>query len=163
MTDLEPDVEALLVQRPAAASFECFLVLIDACYELVGLVRMHWKGFDGGQEAWGGDRRLSTPSGSGAGRSGTGRAVGTVTADLVFDCIDAQLDRHAAVPTLQLKLRISETTGEQVHAIALRCQIRTEPRAAATRRRRPTGLLSRSASRTAGATPSSRCSSPPCR
>ena len=32
--------------------FECFLVPIDACYELVGLVRMHWKGFDGGQEAW---------------------------------------------------------------------------------------------------------------
>ena len=25
---------------------------IDACYELVGHVRLHWKGFDGGQEAW---------------------------------------------------------------------------------------------------------------
>ena len=25
---------------------------IDACYELVGHVRMNWKGFDGGQEAW---------------------------------------------------------------------------------------------------------------
>jgi hypothetical protein len=47
--------------------------------------------------------------------------------DLVFDCIDAQPDRYAAVPTLQLKLRISETTGAQVHAIALRCQIRIEP------------------------------------
>ncbi|HEX3212521.1 MAG TPA: DUF6084 family protein, partial [Actinomycetota bacterium] len=47
--------------------------------------------------------------------------------DLVFDCIDGQADRYAAVPTLQLKLRISETTGAQVHAIALRCQIRIEP------------------------------------
>jgi hypothetical protein len=47
--------------------------------------------------------------------------------DLVFDCIDGQPDRYAAVPTLQLKLRISETTGAQVHAIALRCQIRIEP------------------------------------
>ncbi len=47
--------------------------------------------------------------------------------DLVFDCVDAQPDRYAAVPTLQLKLRISETTGAQVHAIALRCQIRIEP------------------------------------
>jgi hypothetical protein len=28
------------------------VVPIDACYELVGLVRMHWKGFDGGEEAW---------------------------------------------------------------------------------------------------------------
>ena len=25
---------------------------IDACYRLVGLVRLHWKGFDGGTEAW---------------------------------------------------------------------------------------------------------------
>ena len=47
--------------------------------------------------------------------------------DLVFDCVDAQPDRYAAVPTLQLKLRISETTGAQVHAIGLRCQIRIEP------------------------------------
>jgi hypothetical protein len=51
MTDLVPDTEALLVRR-AGQGFECFLVPIDACYELVGLVRMHWKGFDGGQEAW---------------------------------------------------------------------------------------------------------------
>jgi hypothetical protein len=51
MTDLVPDVEALLVRR-AGEGFECFLVPIDACYQLVGLVRMHWKGFDGGQEAW---------------------------------------------------------------------------------------------------------------
>src|ERR687891_126565 len=48
--------------------------------------------------------------------------------DLVFDVIDGQPDRYAAVPTLQLKLRISETTGEQVHAIALRCQSGTDPR-----------------------------------
>ena len=47
--------------------------------------------------------------------------------DLVFDCTDARPERYAAVPTLQLKLRISETTGTQVHAIALRCQIRIEP------------------------------------
>ncbi len=47
--------------------------------------------------------------------------------DLVFHCIDAQPDRYAAVPTLQLKLRISETTGAQVLAIALSCQIRIEP------------------------------------
>ena len=51
LTDIVPDVEALLVQR-TGEGFECFLVPIDACYQLVGLVRMHWKGFDGGQEAW---------------------------------------------------------------------------------------------------------------
>jgi hypothetical protein len=47
----EPDVEALLVFRRGDRS-ECFLAPIDACYELVGRVRMLWKGFDGGQELW---------------------------------------------------------------------------------------------------------------
>ncbi|HEU0089806.1 MAG TPA: DUF5947 family protein [Pseudonocardiaceae bacterium] len=49
--DLEPDVEALLVHRQENG-FEFFVVPIDACYQLVGLVRLHWKGFDGGEEAW---------------------------------------------------------------------------------------------------------------
>jgi hypothetical protein len=48
---MEADVEALLVSR-STNGFECFLVPIDACYELVGRVRRSWKGFDGGQEAW---------------------------------------------------------------------------------------------------------------
>lgn len=48
---LEPDVEALLVRHDARQS-ECLLVPVDACYRLVGLVRRHWKGFDGGAEAW---------------------------------------------------------------------------------------------------------------
>ncbi len=47
---IENDVEALLVRR-SGNTFECYLVPIDACYELVGLVRLHWKGFDGGEEA----------------------------------------------------------------------------------------------------------------
>lgn len=51
---MEPDVEALIVRRAgpgSSAQDECFLVPIDACYELVGRVRMHWSGFDGGAEA----------------------------------------------------------------------------------------------------------------
>lgn len=47
---LEADVEALLIVRGDTA-FECFLVPIDACYELVGRVRRSWKGFDGGEAA----------------------------------------------------------------------------------------------------------------
>lgn len=46
-----PDVEALLVDH-GPDGFGCHLVPIDACYELVGLVRTRWKGFDGGQDAW---------------------------------------------------------------------------------------------------------------
>lgn len=50
LADPAPDVEALLVHR-SGDRFECFLVPIDACYRLVGLIRLHWKGFDGGSEA----------------------------------------------------------------------------------------------------------------
>jgi hypothetical protein len=48
---LEPDVEALLVHRHRNGRTDCLLVPIDACYELVGLVRQHWEGFDGGDAA----------------------------------------------------------------------------------------------------------------
>lgn len=47
--------------------------------------------------------------------------------ELVFDCIGVRSDRFAAGPTLNFTLRVSETSGERVHAIALRCQIRIEP------------------------------------
>ena len=48
-------------------------------------------------------------------------------AELTFDCTGAQADRYAVVPSLSLTLRISETSGQRVEAIALRCQIRIEP------------------------------------
>ena len=48
--DVAADVEALLLHR-RGDGYECFLLPIDACYELVGLVRMHWRGFDGGEKA----------------------------------------------------------------------------------------------------------------
>ncbi|MER7950398.1 DUF5947 family protein [Streptomyces sp. NPDC096079] len=47
---LEPDVEALLLRRHEGRT-ECFLVPIDLCYELVGRMRLHWQGFDGGAQA----------------------------------------------------------------------------------------------------------------
>jgi hypothetical protein len=54
---LAPDVEALLIRAPGGpgragpVDFDCHLVPIDACYELVGLLRRTWRGFDGGSEA----------------------------------------------------------------------------------------------------------------
>jgi hypothetical protein len=50
LAELAPDVEALLVRRTRDQS-ESFIVPIDACYELVGRIRRHWRGFDGGPEA----------------------------------------------------------------------------------------------------------------
>lgn len=47
---LKPDVEALLV-RSSGQQVEAFIVPVDVCYELVGHLRMLWRGFDGGQQA----------------------------------------------------------------------------------------------------------------
>ena len=49
LQELEPDVEALLVNRIAGAR-EHYLVPIDDCYALVALIRTHWKGLAGGTE-----------------------------------------------------------------------------------------------------------------
>jgi hypothetical protein len=47
-----PDVEAFLVRKDKTGNNpECYLVPIDACYELVGEMRKLWRGFDGGKEA----------------------------------------------------------------------------------------------------------------
>ena len=48
---MEPDVQALLVNR-MGASKDYFLVPIDECYRLVGLIRTHWRGLSGGNEVW---------------------------------------------------------------------------------------------------------------
>jgi hypothetical protein len=49
--EMKRDVEALLVNRVRGAR-ENFLVPIDECYRLVGLIRMHWRGLSGGREVW---------------------------------------------------------------------------------------------------------------
>jgi uncharacterized protein DUF5947 len=52
LATLQSDVEAFLVRMlPNSSVLECFLVPIDACYELVGRLRRLWRGFDGGREA----------------------------------------------------------------------------------------------------------------
>jgi hypothetical protein len=48
-------------------------------------------------------------------------------AELVFDCLGAHADRYAVAPSMAFTLRISDTSGQRVEAIALRCQIRIEP------------------------------------
>ena len=52
MRTMEPDVEALLVNRVGSAR-EYFIAPIDECYKLVGLIRLHWRGLSGGALVWG--------------------------------------------------------------------------------------------------------------
>lgn len=44
-----------------------------------------------------------------------------------FSVTDIVTEPYAATPQLTARLRIEETTGQVVHAIALRCQVRIEP------------------------------------
>ncbi len=56
LNEMEPDVEALLVNRVAqgrdAGEAEYFLLPIDECYRLTGTIRRSWRGLSGGTEAW---------------------------------------------------------------------------------------------------------------
>lgn len=48
---LAPDVEALLVCRARGVDHQ-WIVPVDRCYELTGLMRSHWRGLAGGSELW---------------------------------------------------------------------------------------------------------------
>lgn len=48
---MEPDVEALLVNRVGGARRQ-WLVPIEDCYRLVAVIRMRWRGFGGGKDVW---------------------------------------------------------------------------------------------------------------
>ena len=49
---MQPDIEALLVNRPRDAERQGWLVPIDDCYRLVAVIRTRWRGFTGGKEVW---------------------------------------------------------------------------------------------------------------
>ena len=56
LREMQSDVEALLVNRVAygrgGAAAEYYLLPIDECYKLVGIIRMRWRGLSGGAEVW---------------------------------------------------------------------------------------------------------------
>lgn len=56
LIEMEADVEALLVNRighsRGFSSPEYYLVPIDECFKLVGLIRSRWQGLSGGSEVW---------------------------------------------------------------------------------------------------------------
>jgi hypothetical protein len=53
---MEADVEALLVNRLGPSrgfpEHEYYMLPIDECFRLVGLIRAHWRGLSGGTEMW---------------------------------------------------------------------------------------------------------------
>jgi hypothetical protein len=51
LSEMELDTEALLINRVNGAS-DYYLVPIDECFKLVGLIRTKWRGLSGGQDVW---------------------------------------------------------------------------------------------------------------
>jgi Family of unknown function (DUF5947) len=56
LLEMEADVEALLVNRighsRGFSTPEYYVVPIDECFKLVGLIRSRWQGLSGGTEVW---------------------------------------------------------------------------------------------------------------
>jgi hypothetical protein len=56
LLEMEADVEALLVNRIGHArgfsNPEYYIVPIDECFKLVGLIRSRWQGLSGGTQVW---------------------------------------------------------------------------------------------------------------
>lgn len=50
--EIADDVQALLLRRTGPGEVTALVVPVDACYELVGLVRKYWTGFSGGTQVW---------------------------------------------------------------------------------------------------------------
>jgi hypothetical protein len=65
LLSLEPDVEALLVNRARGAR-QHFIVPIEDPYRLVALIRSRWRGLTGGQEVWEGIEAFFAELGEGA-------------------------------------------------------------------------------------------------
>lgn len=51
LRELRSDIDALLVNRMRGMAHNYYLVPIDECYKLVGIMRTTWKGITGGREA----------------------------------------------------------------------------------------------------------------
>ena len=127
LAGLEPDVEALIVNRLGGAPQHA-IAPIDECYRLVGLVRVSWQGISGGPQSrppW----RASSPS---CGRRRRDGASSTRRASCrrprwTSRSSASAAAPNAAAPTLLFTLRAGEPTGREVYTVALSTLIHIDP------------------------------------
>jgi hypothetical protein len=127
LREIEPDVEALLVNRVGTAG-DSLVVSIDRCYELVALVRMHWRGLSGSGCTGGaspGGPRSGAPSPSTSTACAPRRRRAPMP-ELEFTVEGAAAVPFCAAPTLGVDLRVTNARGDYVHAVALDCQVRID-------------------------------------
>ena len=120
---------------------ECFLVPIDACYELVGELRRLWRGFDGGSEAHDAlDAFFDRVRAARRVRAAADERRST------FDVVDARAEPYAAVPTLCSGCAITRADGAS-RCTPSRCGARSDRAAAPALRRRRGGPAARAVRR----------------
>ena len=95
---------------------EYYLLPIDECYKLVGLIRMHWKGLSGGTEVWKELGEFFTNVKARAVEiSASGRDTGAERnpmPDLSFQVEGAEVVANAATPTAGLQAPLDRRQPE---------------------------------------------------
>ncbi len=120
---MRPDVEALLVNR-VGSTRQYFLVPIDECYRLVGLIRLHWRGLSGGALVWGEIAEFFDEL--------RGKEI---MPGLTFGVEAAEAIPFAAAPTIAFRLRVDERAA--IQSVALRARSRSKHTAPLYVRRTP--------------------------
>ena len=114
-------MQAFLVNR-LAEPHQYYMAPIDKCFELVGTVRLYWKGFTGGTEVW---KQVANLFARLKATAECGPRSGMP--DLRFSVDAIKVASSAAVPTLLFRLRIENSTPEErIHSILLRCQVQIQ-------------------------------------
>ena len=131
---------------------------IDQCFQLVGLIRMHWKGFTGGTAVWEEiDRVLRRPR-----PAWPVRRRRRFMPDLNFQVEGPRSTPYAMVPLLRFRLRVTQrrrpTRRSTPSCSAARS--RSSRPGGTTSPRRRSGSATCSASPSAGARRSAPCSGP---
>ena len=139
LAELEPDIEALIVNRLTEPPMYA-IAPIDRCYALTGAIKLDVGGDLGRRRASARPCRGSSTSCGDAAVRRTGalpttrdrgrllvRAVPAGLPEPEFAVLGARSVRHAAAPMLALDLQVSEPSGRQVYMIALTIQLMIEP------------------------------------
>src|SRR5262245_19207550 len=98
-----------------------WVVPIDAWYELVGLIRIVWRGLQGGDDVQRGiDECLARVIGAGA------KECGMTT--LAISVTGAHPSLQTTAPGITFRLRIEELSGARIHTATLRCRVQIAAR-----------------------------------
>ena len=123
------DVRAILLRR-STSGYACYLVPVDRCYELVGIVRQSWVGFHGGAEVWARVEGFFAGAGRGEppGRPDRRRGAPCLTSGSSTSSISGRRSTGPRPPRpCCCGCGSPRSSGTRVHAIALRTQVRVEP------------------------------------